>query len=93
MTSTKVRSGQTITGTTTEAAFTLQGPYDQPVPNVTLELLTGSYQYTTVPKDTDPIIDSNYTTLSTANDKKIVSFNPGLEQLRIKGTCTIHVSY
>lgn len=94
MTPTKVRSGQTITGTATEAAYDLQGPWSGDVPTVTLELLTGSYQYTAVPADTvAPILDGNYTTISTANDKKLVSFRPGVEQLRIKGVCTVHVSY
>ena len=94
MTSTKVKSGQTITGTAAETAFDLQGPYNQPVPTVTLELLTGSYSYTTVPNSSAlAIADTGFTTISTANDKKLVSWTPGLEQLRIKGVCTIHVSY
>ena len=94
MTPTKVRSGQTITGTTSEAAFDLEGPWSGDVPVVTLTLLTGTYQYTTVPASTvAPIIDGNYTTISTADDKKVVSFKPGVEQLRIIGTCTVHVSY
>lgn len=93
MTPTKVKSGQTITGTGAEAAWDLQGPWSGDVPTVTLELLTGSYQYATVPTDAALVIDSTFTTLSTANDKKLVSWKPGLEQLRTKGTFTVHVSY
>ena len=90
---TGIKSGQTITGTTSEVGYTLTGSHEAPLSTVTLELLTGSYQYAVVPIGSAPVINSGYSTISTANDKKIVSVNPGIEELRILGTSTVHVSY
>lgn len=90
---TSIKSGQTITGTTSEVGYTLTGSHESPISVVTLELLTGSYQYAIAPIGSAPVIDGTYTTLSTANDKKIVSINPSKEELRILGTSTVHISY
>lgn len=91
---TSIKSGQTITGTTSEVGYTLTGSHESPLATVTLELLTGSYQYAVARIGSAPVIaDTGYTTISTANDKKVVSIDPGIEELRIKGTSTVHISY
>lgn len=92
MASTAMKAGQTISGTTTHKRFRWTGASDAPTFTLTLELLTGSYQYAVVPIGSAPVIDSSYTTISTANDKKLVALNPGIEELEILGTSTIHVS-
>lgn len=88
-----IKSGQTITGTANEEGYTLIGSHETPITVVTVTLLTGSYQYAIGPLGGVPVIDNTYTTLSTADDKKLVTLNPGTEELRIKGICTIHISY
>lgn len=91
---TGIKSGQTITGTTSEVGYTLTGSHEAPLTTVTLELLTGSYRYAVARIGSAPVIsDTGYTVISTANDKKLVTMSPGSEELRIKGTSTIHVSY
>lgn len=96
MNSTKVKSGRSVTlSSTAEVQIDINGPHGA-FPVLTLELISGSYQYATANKSADPVIDGTYTVLSTANDKKLVTIEPDVEPLRLKsaaGAAVIHISY
>lgn len=64
MTPIRVRSGRSFTVTSTEQAIDVEGPYGPGgYAQLTIELLSGSYQYATAFENEPPVIDSNYTTI------------------------------
>lgn len=95
MTPTRVKSGTTVNITTTEIAIDISGPVSKSPCEITIELLSGSYQYKTAFVDDPPVITSTQTTISTAGNKQIVTIEPGREHLRLvsPSTGSIHISY
>lgn len=95
MTPTRVKSGTSVSVGTTEIAIDISGPLSKSPGEITLELISGSYQYKTAFVNDPPVITSTQTILSTAGDKKIVTIEPGREHLRLlsPSAAVVHVSY
>ena len=90
MTTTVVRNGQFITSTSTEQQFigTVGGPL-----LMIIVLVSGSIQVTTAGPNDSPVIDSTYSTYSTAGDKILITVDEGDQHLRIKGAGVVNVTY
>lgn len=83
---TTIKNGQTITLSTTETAYELGVTQDRS-PDLTTVIITfvsGSFQATAAPISSAPILDSTYATWSTSGDKILLSFAPGLSNIRMK---------
>lgn len=84
--------GALITSTTTETGFTIKGSYDSTKPvTLALTLVSGSVQLGVADQDpvNTPIINQGgitHTTWDTADDKILMTFSPGAEEIRMKGT-------
>lgn len=82
---TKIFKGQAITLSTTEVAYELGGDVDADLTTVTLLLVSGTLQYTTVAGVSEtPVLNNTYATYSTAGDKIILTISPGSSTLRMK---------
>jgi hypothetical protein len=81
---TQIRKGQSITLSTSEVAYELAGDTSL-ITDVLIVLVSGTLQVTAQPgRSETPVLNSTYTTYSTAGDKIIVSMQPGSSTLRMK---------
>jgi len=90
--------GALITSTTTETGFTIKGSYDATKPvTLALTLKSGSVQLGVADQDPvmTPIINVGFThtTWSTAGDKILMTFDPVMEEIRMKGTATFALNW
>lgn len=79
----QIKSGQFITLSTTEAAYELVGDHKS-IETLAITLVSGSCQAGVANKDAAPILDSTYTTWSTAGDKYFLTIATALGTLRVK---------
>jgi hypothetical protein len=90
-------NGALVTSTTTESGFTIKGSWDMSPVRLALTLVSGSVQVG-VSDQTDvftPIINVGvtHTTWSTAGDRFFITFDPVVEEVRIKGTGTVAINW
>lgn len=90
-------NGALVTSTTTESGFTIKGSLERTPVTLALTLVSGSLQ-AGVSDQTDvftPIINVGvtHTTWSTAGDKFLITFDPVVEEVRVKGTATVAVNW
>lgn len=89
MTANIIKSGQFITSTTTEQEFQCEGGPK----TVILVLVSGSVQVGTAPPNTPPVLNSTYSTYSTAGDRILIDIDPGDTHLRVIGTGVLNCMY
>lgn len=89
MTANVLKTGQFITSTTTEQEFTCEGGPK----TFMLVLESGSVQVATAAPDTPPVINSTYTTYSTAGSKIPIDIHPCNRHLRIIGTGVVSATF
>ena len=83
---TVIRNGQTITLSTSEVAYELSVTSDRPSDGpvvLAITLVSGTCQATVAPTSAAPILDSTYSTWSTAGDKFLLTIS-GNSTLRMK---------
>jgi len=82
---TKIKKGQSITLSTTETAYELDGDCAFPLTTVNILLISGTLQFTVVPGISEtPVINATYATYSTANEKILVDMKPQGSTLRMR---------
>lgn len=92
---TAYKNGALVTSTTTEVGITITGSRPPGVVTVILTVVSGSLQATVAPKATvfSPVIDSGFTTWDTADDKFLLTFDPVVEEIRMKGVATFSINW
>jgi len=78
----QIKNGQNITLSTSEAAYEIVGDR-KGLETLAITLVSGSCQATIADRNANPIIDSTYTTWSTAGDKFLLSIG-ATGTLRVK---------
>jgi len=93
MTTTTVKSGASLTSTTTEQDI---APDRGGRVLLYVELISGSVQMTTVivgSGNPSPVINNTYTTYSVAGTKKLFEVDRGAMHLRIVGSGVVDITY
>lgn len=94
MVTTKIKKGYLVTSTTTEQDLELEGPYEPTgVQTLTIEHISGSVQYGVGKAGGSPILNSSWATISTANQKIVLTVETGRFNLRCVGSGTFIVNW
>jgi len=97
---TAYQNGALVTSTATETGITIKGDFPYPGPvTVALTLVSGSLQATVEPQSEvfTPVINANFATWAHtgagSRDKFLLTFDPVLSEIRMKGTATFALNW